>query len=1110
MCFMNDRWRELSHSESSGFTMNKNQRIGNEALRNLRVVETKNECKFSPMAENKPGLRNEMINGIEGMGFSSICRQKFGHLNFELSAIAVVCAAATAFYAAPVFAETSVSQGVYLNLLSGDAEEAPEVDGSVYTLSELKDNSKREIITVNYQKLNESISGSVDVDFVNKNEQTAINVDQKYTGKTYIKSGYNHQVNVYGDLVSSEAINVDRTSQIYFMRDAKIKALEGEGRVGMDKGKVLIVDYEGRLADVEELTISKQFLAQSKVVFTKDAGNRTQLKFNVNFTKDPEWAVPAPEEDWGFESMTFKNFELTMDDEGTYKYLGLDKIKLRVNPNKNIHLADGSLMLFSPGGKHKDQYELGGLYLEGGTLNFENLVLDHDKFAKNVDQSTLTVHEFKPVRQGTGIEVKFAERADSNFNLWNNQDEVENYFIKSKSIVSDKNGVHLILNEDGVYKQQINQAASQDADDDATLIWHVKDVGWESFNYPEIENGQTINKTGEALKYSSQLVEIQLTNKNEGSGFVVNAGGKEESKELKAKLTGSGHIKFVNGTVLLNRENAYEGNTFVAQDSNLILGHTKSLGTTQELSIEGTVNASQVDVDGPGHTVNSGTLVIGEKKFITETYEGKGGTIQVSTLLKGADSETGMLVVNGKATGEGIVDVQVRKGSEARALDRLDVVTMAPGSTLTLELTDKEGIQYGEYRYMLVRTDKNSDSKRLAWYLTTTKKPQKTPDNPPKNPDTDDSESPDNASGQTPVEDEKNPATPDNQGGTGGGSGGSDVVWTTSTLKTPQAGARAGLAYLAAEVFDLSLRGHVGDRVYYDLLTGEERETSLWMLNMGNWSRFGDTTSQLGFDGRTNVTHLGGDLYKWNLNDTDTLRIGLLGSYGEADYNTKSDVTWLEADANFEGWSVGAYASWQTRAESGPFANGQIRWNRFENEVQEEGLEKDKYDSEGLSATFEAGWTQRLFTKKNSGGYNIAFDLEPRAHFYWMDFDAETGFDSTGQRFDTDGKSNLMTSLGVRASLKLTDDVMPQWNDPAMHFFVEGNWVHYSRDFNATVMNEKGSSTATVDLEDFAEARLGAVMHLSDDFLVWGDFNLRSGEDDYESYGYNVGAKYLY
>ena len=498
-----------------------------------------------------------------------------------------------------------------------------------------------------------------------------------------------------------------------------------------------------------------------------------------------------------------------------------------------------------------------------------------------------------------------------------------------------------------------------------------------------------------------------------------------------------------------------------------------------------------------GRTVNSGTLIIGEKTFRTDTFDAAGGTIEVSTLLKGEDSETGKLVVTHEATGKGKVKVVVRDGSVGMDLNRLDVAVLGPNSTLKLDLegtVTKDGKSY-----MLMKTDDSADGS--AWYLTTTNRPQQFRPSP--KPDPEDDGKPDHASGQTHAGEDENQ---DNHGGTGG----SDIVWTTSTLKTPQAGARAGLAYLAAEVFDLSLRGHVGDRVYHDLLTGEERETSLWMLNMGNWSRFGDTTSQLGFDGRTNVTHLGGDIYKWNLNETDTLRIGLLGSYGEADYNTKSDVTWLEADAKFEGWSVGAYASWQTSAESGPFANGQIRWNHFENEVREERLEKDKYDSEGLSATFEAGWTQRLFTKKNSGGYNMAFDLEPRAHFYWMDFDADTGFDSTGQRFDTDGKSNLMTSLGVRASLKLTDDAMPQWNDPAMHFFVEGNWVHYSRDFNATVMNEKGSSTATVDLEDFAEARLGAVMHFSDDFLVWGDFNLRSGEDDYESYGYNVGAKYFY
>ncbi|KAB7655056.1 autotransporter outer membrane beta-barrel domain-containing protein [Sutterella seckii] len=403
-----------------------------------------------------------------------------------------------------------------------------------------------------------------------------------------------------------------------------------------------------------------------------------------------------------------------------------------------------------------------------------------------------------------------------------------------------------------------------------------------------------------------------------------------------------------------------------------------------------------------GRTVNSGTLIIGEKTFRTDTFDAAGGTIEVSTLRKGEDSETGKLVVTHEATGKGKVKVVVRDGSVGMDLNRLDVAVLGPNSTLKLDLegtVTKDGKSY-----MLMKTDDSADGS--AWYLTTTNRPQQFRPSP--KPDPEDDGKPDHASGQTHAGEDENQ---DNHGGTGG----SDIVWTTSTLKTPQAGARAGLAYLAAEVFDLSLRGHVGDRVYHDLLTGEERETSLWMLNMGNWSRFGDTTSQLGFDGRTNVTHLGGDIYKWNLNETDTLRIGLLGSYGEADYNTKSDVTWLEADAKFEGWSVGAYASWQTSAESGPFANGQIRWNHFENEVREERLEKDKYDSEGLSATFEAGWTQRLFTKKNSGGYNMAFDLEPRAHFYWMDFDADTGFDSTGQLFDTDGKDVARCSCEPQA-----------------------------------------------------------------------------------------------
>lgn len=87
-----------------------------------------------------------------------------------------------------------------------------------------------------------------------------------------------------------------------------------------------------------------------------------------------------------------------------------------------------------------------------------------------------------------------------------------------------------------------------------------------------------------------------------------------------------------------------------------------------------------------GRTVNSGTLIIGEKTFRTDTFDAAGGTIEVSTLLKGEDSETGKLVVTHEATGKGKVKVVVRDGSVGMDLNRLDVAVLGPNSTLKLDL----------------------------------------------------------------------------------------------------------------------------------------------------------------------------------------------------------------------------------------------------------------------------------------------------------------------------------------------------------------------------------------------------------------------------------------
>ncbi len=528
-------------------------------------------------------------------------------------------------------------------------------------------------------------------------------------------------------------------------------------------------------------------------------------------------------------------------------------------------------------------------------------------------------------------------------------------------------------------------------------------------------------------------------------------------------LTGSGLFNVASGTVTVSAfsndlQTGYKGRTTVNKGATLIVAEGSSLGQTSGLTNDGTVDASHNDLKVYGKTDNTatGTLVVGDKTFTTESYNGvEGSQININTgLYDDKGLWTGKMIVEGDATGKSTVNVAVSAESKGGVLEhnQLVVVDIAGESTLDLKLGNK--VEAGGYTYSLLHT-----GERKRWYLYVSK--------------------------------------------TGGGDG-----MSTSEMKTPESGARAGLAFLATEAFDLSLRGHVGDRVYTDPVTGEERESSFWMIQMGNWSSFGDTTGQLDFDGRTFVTHMGSDIYK-RVNEDSDLRFGLLGSFADISYDVESNITGMTADAKSDGWSVGAYAYWQTTEESGPFANAQIRWNRFNNEVTGELTTTDKYHADGMSLTVEGGWTYRLYTRKPTDGQSgLAWNIEPRVHAHWTPFDTESDVDSKGQSYETDGKGNLALWLGVRTNLKMTDRTMPTWDNPAVNLFAEGHWVHNTRDFSSTVTSELGSSTAVVGVRDFGEARLGAVAHFNEDFVLWGDVNYRAGESNYESVGFTLGAKY--
>ena len=534
-----------------------------------------------------------------------------------------------------------------------------------------------------------------------------------------------------------------------------------------------------------------------------------------------------------------------------------------------------------------------------------------------------------------------------------------------------------------------------------------------------------------------------------------------EDGKLYARLSGSGGFAAQKGRITLVAENSYTGNTTVEKGSGIVVANDKSLGRTKGLKNSGTVYLADYKVTVAGGTENSGTIDIGMGTFTTESYAGKADSVlKIEARVTKDKEEAGKFVVTGVATGTSSVDLSFTDDSVGRAVTGIDVAQLGAGSTLKLRLAEE--IQIGDYNYLLMKTDDGT-----RYYLVGSSK---------------------DGGG----DDDKKPMT-------------------TSQLKTPEAGARAALAFLNQRAFDFGLNSHIGEKSYADPFTGEKKTTSLWLIQGGSWSKMDDSSGQLRNDGHMTTTNLGGDLYAWN-NAGGRFSVGLMGGWVDGSYDVDSNITGLKTDADFDGWSLGAYAAWQHEGESGLFANGQVRWNDFTNEVKGQGLAKEKYHAKGLSLGVEAGWNQRLWAADaTDGSRSMVWDAAPFARVTWSGVSADDQTDAYGQRFSVEGDGNVALTLGARTSFEFgSKDQTPRFADPIVRVYAEGAWVHNTKTFESTVVNDKGASTAEFAIDDYGQFRVGLEGEFTKNFRLWGDVTHEAGRSGYSSTGFTVGAKYVF
>lgn len=526
-------------------------------------------------------------------------------------------------------------------------------------------------------------------------------------------------------------------------------------------------------------------------------------------------------------------------------------------------------------------------------------------------------------------------------------------------------------------------------------------------------------------------------------------------------------------TVDASQKSVLSGTTSVATGStlNILLSDGASWISGGDSTVTNLLlDNGNLVISGPDATKNVGNVVT-----VTGDYRGNNGNIEFNTVLAGDDSTTDKLIVQGNTSGKTFVTVNKAGGSGAQTLNGIELIHVDGQSDG--EFTQTGRIAAGAYEYKLGRgTGTNSGN----WYLTSGKN---TPDPLP---------NPEPTPTPTPTPDSKPEPAP----------GGYD-----NDLR-PEAGSYTANMAAANTMFVTRLHERLGPMQYTDVMTGETKNTSMWMRHEGGHNRWRDGTGQLKTQGNRYVVQLGGDIAQWGWGETDRWHLGVMAGYGNDHNNTDSVRTGYRSKGSVNGYSTGLYATWFANDEThnGAYLDTWAQYGWFDNHVKGDGLPGESWKSKGLTASLETGYTWKAGEFSGSHGSLNEWYVQPQAQVVWMGVKADEHRESNGTRVENTGDGNVRTRLGVKTWIK-GHNRMDDGKSREFRPFVEVNWLHNTRDFG-TRMN--GVTVHQDGARNIGEVKAGVEGQINDRLNLWGNVGVQAGDKGYSDTSAMLGVKYTF
>ncbi|EPJ5576605.1 autotransporter outer membrane beta-barrel domain-containing protein [Citrobacter farmeri] len=571
---------------------------------------------------------------------------------------------------------------------------------------------------------------------------------------------------------------------------------------------------------------------------------------------------------------------------------------------------------------------------------------------------------------------------------------------------------------------------------------------------------------------------IYLMNNSGQNTAILNFNHSSQDFVLASRIYGNGEVNHVgSGVTTLTGANTYSGNTLVSRGT-LRAGAENTFSAASDYIVN---DGASLDLNGYSQTLNSlelaGTTTLSSpprvKAAFTPTtltingnYTGNNGLLALRTVLGDDLSATDKLVVRGDTSGTTRVSVTNAGGGGSQTVEGIPIVEVEGASNGTFV---KEGrIVAGAYDYNIIK--KNNQN----WHLTSEVIPDPLPPDEP-----------------TPASPEQtvpeSPAAPEGK-----------------HQYRPETGSYLANTLAANTLFTTRLHDRLGETQYTDALTGEQKVTSLWMRHIGGHNRFKDGSGQISTQSNRYVMQLGGDIAQWSTDGQDRWHLGLMAGYANSKSRSHSSLTGYTSRGEISGYSAGLYGTWYANNadKTGAYVDGWMLYNWFDNTVSGQGLASEKYDSDGITASVETGYTWKLaeFSERN------ALYIQPKVQVTWMDVQADTHIEKNGTRVVDKTDGNLQTRLGVKAYLQ-GHNAMDDGKDRTFQPFVEANWIHNTQNYSVQMDDINNDVKGS---RNIAELKAGVEGQLTKNVTLWGNVAQQIGDNGYSDTQGMLGLKYSF